>query len=196
MPDFGKVQWEATAKHSDKQPGEGADTFEFFLNYCKAKLPSQNLVRSYQVFSNEKHRLNEEVKKSVDVLSREPFLTAFLFWIKEIATEPPERLAAKFLLENGFIGITDKEGHVWTLANAKLFDHRNVLEAIRCHREWSFSLRESLVKTYLNFMQWLWSATFGYINKLEDPDLWRSQGRLSNNFSVNFEIFALCLLVC
>jgi hypothetical protein len=177
MPDFGEIQWEAKSKQSDNNPAEGSDSFEFFLNYCKTKLPSQNLVQSCQLFSNESNRLSEEVSKSIEILSEEPFLIAFLVWIKNVALEPPERLAAKALLENGFIGITDKKGNVWTLANAKLFDHRNVLEAIRCHREWSFSLRENFVKTYLSFMRWLWMVTFGYIDKLEDPDLWRSQGR-------------------
>lgn len=177
MPDFGKIQWEAKVKHLEKHPGEGADSFDFFLNYCKTKLPSQNLIRSYQVFSNESNRLSEEFKKSIEVISEEPFLAAFLVWIKDVAVEPPTRLAAKTLLENGFIGITNKEGDVWTLANARIFDHYDVLEAIRCHREWSFLLRESLVKTYLDFMQWLWSVTFGFIDKLEDSDLRRSQGR-------------------
>jgi hypothetical protein len=190
MPDFGEIQWEvreSQAKYDDKHPAEGAESFEFFLNYCKAKLPAQDLAKAYHLFSEERSRLNEEVKKSIEVLAQQPFLAAFLVWIKEIALHPPERLAAKALLEKGFIGITDKDGHVWTLANAKLFDHRNVIEAIRCHKEWSFPLRENLVKTYLDFMQWLWTTTWGYIHKLEDPDLARSQARsLAYSNFINF----------
>ncbi len=187
MHNFGEIKWEAKIKHNDQHPAEGADSFESFFNYCKAQLPSQDLAQSYHVFLKEKSRLGEEVRQSIDILSKEPFLTAFLVWIKEIALEPPERLASKTLLENGFIGIKDKEGQVWTLASARLFDHCNVIEAIRCHKEWSFTLRESLVETYLDFMLWLSKSTFGYIKKTEDPDLWRIQGRyLAYKNFINF----------
>src|SRR5262249_25891188 len=108
---------------------------------------------------------------------QQPFVTAFLVWIKEIATDPPTRLLAKTIMESGFIRITDKEGKVWTIAHAKMFDHRNILEAIRCRREWNFQIRERLVNTYLHFIKWLSKVTHGFVPLLEDPDLCRSQDR-------------------
>lgn len=177
MPEFGKVLWEAKTQYLDKSSAEGAETFEFFFNYCSSKLPSQNLTKSFQLFSQEKNRLHEESIRAIGILSQEPFLIAFLVWIKESELSAPDRLNAKALLENGFIGITDNNGQIWTIAKAKNFDHRNVIDAIRCRRDWTFLLRENLVRTYLNFIQWLSAVTYGYLNLLEDPDLERCQNR-------------------
>src|ERR1700733_14228146 len=88
MPDFGKIQWEAKVKHGDKGSGEEAYTFDFFLNYCKAKLPSQNLTRSYDAFLEERKRLQDELQKSIGLISEQPLLTAFLAWIKEVEQNP------------------------------------------------------------------------------------------------------------
>lgn len=180
MSGIGEILWEVReerAKYHDHIPEEGSESFDFFLNFCKTKLPSEDLVKSYHSYTDEKNRLNKEVEKSIEIISQLPFLTAFLVWIKEIAIYPPERLAAKALLEKGFIGISDKNGQIWTLAKARSFDHRHIVEAIRCHRDWPFLVRENFVKTYLHFMQWLSKTSYGYIFKLEDPDLERSRSR-------------------
>lgn len=178
MPDFGKIQWEAKKKHGEKSSGEGAYTFDFFLNYCKTKLPSQNLTKSYDAFLEERKRLQDELQKSIGAISEQPFLAAFLAWIKEIERIPNFDLGfAKTLLEKGFIGIADDEGQVWTIAKASGFNHQDIIDAIRCHYEWSIEARESLVMTYTSFIHWLSSVTLGYISKVEDPDLMRSNAR-------------------
>lgn len=178
MPDFGEIQWEAKAQYSDKHSGEGNPTFDFFLNYCKAKLPSQNLAKSYDDFLAERKRLQDELQKSIGAISEQPLLTAFLAWIKEVSLIPNFDLGlAKILLEKGFIGISDNEGQVWTIAKASEFNHQSVVDAIRCHYEWSTEAREGLVMAYTSFIQWLSNVTFGYISKVEDPDLMRSNAR-------------------
>lgn len=179
MPDFGKIQWEAKAKHGEKHPGEGAYTFEYFLNICKTKLPSQNLTKSYDAFLEERNRLQHELQKSIGVISEQPLLAAFLAWIKEISLIPNFDLSlAKTLLEKGFIGITDHEGQLWTIAKASQFNHQEVIDAIRCHYEWSIEAREGLVMAYSSFIQWLSNVTYGYISRVEDPDLMRSNARV------------------
>lgn len=178
MPDFGKIQWEAKVKHVDKHSAEGGYSFDYFLNYCKAQLPSQNLVKSYDAFLTERKRLQSELEKSIGAISEQPLLTAFLAWIKEVSVIPSFDLSlAKALLENGFIGITDKEGHVWTIARASEFNHQSIIDAIRCRYDWSTEVREGLVMAYTSFIQWLSNLTFGYVNKVEDPDLIRSNAR-------------------
>lgn len=179
MPDFGEIQWEAKAKHSDKQLADGNLTFDFFLNYCKAKLPSQNIAHSYDAFLAQRKQLQDELQKSIGAISEQPLLTAYLAWIKEVALVPNFDLGlAKTLLEKGFIGITDNEGQVWTIAKASEFNHQSIVDAIRCRYEWSTEAREGLVMAYTSFIQWLSNVTFGYVSKVEDPDLLRSNARV------------------
>lgn len=178
MPDFGEIKWETKAKQNGKHPAAGADSFEFFLNYCKAKLPSQDLTKSYESFLSERRRLQGELNQFIEAITQQPLLTAFLAWVKEVSGIPNFDLnLAKNLLEKGLIGITDKQGHVWTIEKARAFDHQSVLDATRCHSEWPTALREDLVTAYVSFIQWLSNVTFGYIDKIEDPDLMRSQAR-------------------
>lgn len=189
MLDFSEIKWEVweTKSNYNDHPYSGTDSFEFFMNYCHSKLPTANLQQSFTIFVEEKKRLAHEVRASMDVFAQQPFLTPFLVWIKEDATDPATRLAAKTLLECGFIGIKNKEGKIWTVESAKYFDQRNVVEAIRCHKDFHFKLKENLVKIYLDFMHWVSKATFGYIEKVEDPDLWRSKGRaLAHPIFINF----------
>ena len=84
---------------------------------------------------------------------------------------------AKMLLEHGLIGVTDNAGRPWTIGKAKGFDHRTVIDTIRCHKEWALPVRENVVKTYLSFISWLSLETHSYISRFEDPDLDRSRGR-------------------
>jgi integrase len=178
MPNFGEIQWETKIKHSDKQSGDGNLTFDSFLNYCKAKLPSQNIAQSYDAFLAQRKRLQDELQKSIGAISEQPLLTAYLAWIKEVEIIPNFDLSlAKILLEKGFIGITDSEGQVWTIAKASEFNHQNIIDAIRCRYEWSTEAREGLVMAYASFIQWLSNVTFGYVCRVEDPDLMRSNAR-------------------
>jgi hypothetical protein len=178
MVDFGKILWETKTRYNTYSSSAGADTFEYFLNYCKAKLPSQNLNKSYEIFLAERKRLQGEMKTFSDTIAVQPLLTGFLAWVKEILVLPNVDLnLAKILLENGLIGINDKEGEVWTIAKAKEFDHQSVIDAIRCRSEWPTTLREDLVMAYVIFIQWLSSVTYGYIDKIEDPDQLRTQAR-------------------
>lgn len=188
MPDFGKIKWETKVLAEQPHAFE-TNVFESVLNCCEAKLPNQNLAKFYYDFSAEKEQFHQQIKTGLERISQQPFLAAFLAWVKEITSDSStinfETII--MLLENDFIGITDENGRIWTLANAKIFDHRKVIEAIRCHLEWSLILRENLVSAYLDFMEWLSNATFGYIGKLEDPDQVCCQGRaISHSTFINF----------
>jgi hypothetical protein len=183
MSNFGDIRWEvweAEVPYHAHYSSSGSDPLEFFLHFSKAKIPSATLIASYEAFIQQKKHVEEEIKKNIDILSQQPFFGGFLAWIKQSALDPSSQLLAKTLLESGFIRINDVEENMWTIANARLLDHRNIIEAIRCRREWSFELRENLVKTYLQFIQWLSKATNGFIPFLEDPDLQRTKDRSLN----------------
>lgn len=177
MRNFGKIQW--GAKSLLHETTVDAESFESLLVCFKDKLPSQNISEIWWDFFTAKEDLHKQFKESIKSLAQQPFLAAYFTWIKEVVDKPPaiDIDLVKTLLTNDFIGIKTEEGTLWTVEHAKSFDHSNVMEAIRCHRTWPLGLRENLVKTYLSFMQWLSTVTFGYISKCQDPDLLRCQSR-------------------
>jgi hypothetical protein len=56
--------------------------------------------------------------------------------------------------------------------------HFNTIESIRCYKDWPFELREEYVSFYINFIEWLSEATFGYVPQACDMDRIRTTGRL------------------
>jgi hypothetical protein len=180
MADLGKkISWKAgLATGAKSLPTDPSDVFVSFVNFCEGKVPTKQLMKECELFEKQRNHIKSEYKKFVGEISKEPFIASFIVWVKEVAFRDSETLeGAKILLEHGLIGVTDNEGGLWTIGKAQGFDHRTVIDTIRCHREWSLPVRENLVKTYLSFISWLSLETYSYIPPLEDPDLRRSRGR-------------------
>jgi integrase len=181
MPDLGKkISWKVDLSKGDTSlPPASADVFLSFVNFCEDKVPTKRLMKDCALFEEQRAHIKSEYAKFIEEVSEKPFLASFLVWVKEVAYREGEAIeGAKMLLEHGLIGVTDDEGHPWTIGKAKGFDHRTVIDTIRCHKEWTLPVRENLVKTYISFISWLSFETHFYIPRLEDPDLDRSRGRL------------------
>jgi hypothetical protein len=180
VDDFGTISWESGNEPDKLSPSPATSkSFDVFLRYCKTKAPNIPLSDSCKIIEEQKNRLRDVHKNVIEKISKEPLLASFVVWIKEIGHIPPELLeGAKMLLEHGFIGIEDTKGEIWSIQKSRGFDQKKVIEAIRCRHEFSIATRENLVRTYISFIQWLSEITYGYINKLEDPDFHRSAGRV------------------
>jgi hypothetical protein len=181
MADLGKkISWKVGLSKDDANlPSAAADVFLSFVNLCKDKVPTKRLMKDCELFEEQRGHIKSEYTKFIDEVSEEPFLASFLVWVKEVGYRDTETLeGAKMLLEHGLIGVSDDDGRPWTIGKAKGFDHNTVIETIRCQKEWTLSVRENVVKTYLAFMSWLSIETHSYIPRLEDPDLDRVRGRL------------------
>jgi hypothetical protein len=181
MADLGKkISWKVGVSKGDTSlPPVAADVFLSFVSFCEGKVSPKQLMKDCELFEEQRNHMKSEYTKFIEELSEEPFLASFLVWVKEVGYREGEAVeGAKMLLEHGLIGVTDDEGHPWTIGKAKGFDHRTVIDTIRCHKEWALSVRENVVKTYLSFISWLSLETHSYISRLEDPDLDRSRGRL------------------
>jgi integrase len=176
VDDVGSISWE-----SGNEPDTfflspaSSKSFDAFLRYCKTKAPNIPLSDSCKIIEEQKNRLRDVHKNVIENISKEPLLASFIVWVK---TNPELLEGAKVLLEHGFIGIVDNKGEVWSIQKARGFDQKKIIEVIRCRRALPIATRESLVKTYISFIQWLSGITYGYINKLEDSDLLRSAGRV------------------
>jgi hypothetical protein len=180
MADLGKkISWKAGLVTGAKSISEDpVDVFLSFVNFCEGKVPTKQLVEQCELFEKQRNHIKSEYTKFIGEISEEPFIASFIVWVKEVGYRHMEMLeGAKMLLEHGLIGVTDHAGGLWTIGKAKGFDHRTVIDTIRCHKEWTLPVRENVVKTYLSFISWLSLETNSYIPRLEDPDLVRSQGR-------------------
>jgi len=180
MPDYGKISWQST-KCADIQTAScgASNEVDAVLELCKKLIPHKIILKSDTAIVEERAALHEAHKKIIEKIVQHPFLVAFLVWVKEIASLHQDMVhTSKILLEHGFIGVLDKKNKVWTIADARGFDHRIVIDAVRCQHELPLPTREQLVTAYLAFIQWLAQETYGYINKLDDPDVVRTQGRL------------------
>lgn len=179
MGEFGSISWEAKiAPDTVSHHHAPTKSFDTFLRYCEAKAPTIPLSKSCKEIEKQKNRLSDIHKSVIESIAKEPLLASFVVWVKEIEHAAPGLIeGAKTLLEHGFIGTIDTQGDLWTIQKARGFDQKKIVEAIRCQRELPITTRESLVSTYINFIQWLCCITYGYINALEDPDHHRSLGK-------------------
>ena len=180
MPDYGKISWQSTKKASARTPDAPVENqVDAFFELCKTLIPQNNLLKSCATLVEDSVQLREAHKKIIEKISLQPFLVAFMVWTKQKAAVNADMMnTARMLVENGFIGITDKNGKVWTIADARTFDHKIIVNAIRCQRNIPLQDREHLVLTYIAFIQWLSEETQGYIAPIEDPDFAKIKGRL------------------
>ncbi|MDB6081435.1 MAG: hypothetical protein JWO53_707, partial [Chlamydiia bacterium] len=178
MRDFANISWQAT----ESDDGLGSNTenqVEALVEWCTKQIPQKALLKSCETIVEERVHLREVFKNIIEKIAEQPLLAAFIVWIKEIAFRDTGMMnASKMLLESHYIGMTDDTGKVWTISNARGFDHRTVIDSIRCQREWSLQTRELVVYTYLSFLVWLSQETRGYIARVEDPDRERVKGRV------------------
>ncbi len=144
--------------------------FSALLHAFRTKEKREEYLKLSEVFQTESKSLAKALSSSEAVFKTIPLLSAFLAWTKEDLTDS-ERLAdAKALLENGFIGLKDAEGAIWTLKHTSKQDPNVIFEAIRCKRDWPLTQREQLVKEYKAFLSFLSVRTNRYITLRTDEE--------------------------
>ncbi len=175
MPRYSATRKQCTA-HSDSSD----DPISAIFQLCAPHLPQKTLTQSSATFVQASTALHEAHEKIIKQIAREPFLAAFMVWIQEIKPLHVQIIpSVKLLFEERFIDILcKKKGVVVTIGDARDFDHKIIIEAIRCRRELPLLIREQLVTTYLSFIQWLSEETYGYISKLGDPDLMKVKDKV------------------
>lgn len=180
MTDYRKISWQSTKKKGQRMAGGmPCDEVDAILDMCSKIIPNKTIQKRAGALVEERSALHEAHKKIIAKIAQLPFLIAFVVWVKEVASLQPSLLnASKMLLEHNFIGAADKKGVLWTISDAHGFDHRVIIDAIRCQHEIALQVREDLVIAYLAFIQWLSQETHGYISIFEDPDLHKIKGKV------------------
>jgi len=180
VADFGKISWKKGL--SSGEPALHMDAnkaFRTFLDMAQDRFPDISLLKSCDTIERESGNIKTAHNAYLRAIIKEPFAAFFIRWIKEVAYSQFTTLdSARSLLANDLIGSYDIEGNIWTIGMAHSFEHKEILSAIRCKREWTILKRENLVSTYIEFINWLSKETYGYIPNLSDPDLIKTKNRL------------------
>ncbi len=100
--------------------------------------------------------------------------SAIRAWVEEMLAETQwkEHYANGFakLYKKGIIPLFDAKGKFLTLEYFEQHGHQEILEAIRCVRDWNLFEREEIVRLYVQFSQSLSRVTRGLIPFAVDPD--------------------------
>lgn len=192
MIDFGKITWEVTDKTESTAKEDPIETsIKLLFDLSENKYPKKNLKKACSRFEEQREILDLAYKSSQKVFAEIPFLAAFLIVMKERLEKFKDCQEcieeAKMLLENGFIGIYDNRGNIWTLENVAKQNANIIYQAIRCHRKWPMKIREKLVIAYYRILNDLDIATKGYIKIIEKTDAEITVDRVINReFFIKF----------
>jgi len=171
----GTMNW---PEPSNDKNSESFNTFclELFLEKEKKALTS-----GMNEFSSATDTAAKHLEKLVETISSLPLLSTILFWIeketKDTFTASRHAQMMKELISEGFIGIKDNKGNLWTLKHMVSIGHDSIIEAIRCNDVWPIEKTESYVKFYIDFVNWLSEKSLGYVPKASDPIMERIRWR-------------------
>ena len=117
-----------------------------------------------------------------------PLAIALAYWIKGEVTDIDQGVekisALNKLIDQGIIPLKNQEGAPLILCDLRWMGHRNIINEIRCVKEWGTLEKEKLVSVYLQFSQHLGQMTFGFIPHDFDPDR-----RSVAHKTVRYEVF-------
>ncbi len=88
------------------------------------------------------------------------------------------------LVETGLLPLTLNKKKTITLQDLSSQDPSRIIDEIRCHQDWSISMREEAVLVYCAFSKWLSKETCGYVLEAKDLDRIAAQKR-----EISFETY-------
>ncbi|MGA8164596.1 MAG: hypothetical protein WB791_06170 [Waddliaceae bacterium] len=194
MGEFGEISWEWELERiSNPSPAhhffDPDRSFLDYLDFLVFNLDPDSFREEAILFEKSKSQFQKEYEKFTETIGKIPFFAAVSVWVKEYQGHYPEcNEIAKDLFSHNLLGpYKNGQKKAWALAHASIFDHRKVLNAIRCKNDCIFQKKEKLVRGYVAIINWLSSQTNGYIKPLSDPDLLRSARRaLIHPLFINF----------
>lgn len=171
----------------------GHEAFAIFLENCKNQLGlddnlKNGLEEQAKEFCNQKFHLGSEILQFRTMVRQVPIAAALIDWAKNLFTDPfwselyENRLLK--LQKSRLIPLMDEQGRWITLEYFMSVGHLDILENIRCFKEWSIFEKEEIIQCYLQFSRSLSKETHDIIPEAIDPDR-----ELVRNKLVKFEIF-------
>lgn len=168
----GTIQWEKPLDKEAKNPVSD------FMQYCLDIYPRKDkslLDKEITNFSKSATTLSNQIDTFRKNIAEVPLLSVIVLWVRNLANDTFHALrnaeTMHQLMKQGFIGLKDTRGNVWTLKDMVSMGHESIIEAIRCNECWSQEKTEEYIQFYIGFVNWLSEATSGYVPKAVDPDI-------------------------
>jgi hypothetical protein len=167
--------------------------FEQFWDQCRGLVAKTDVekkslntqLNAYMVLTGQ---MKERFAKFRDDLRNVPIAVVVGFWMKGLITDSfwHEKYFFKMLRlqERKIIPYVDSAGQPVTLEYLMQQGHQDILENIRCVKEWSLIEREEMVECYVRFSHSLAHDTYNVIPHGFDPD----RDRVYNK-EVRYELF-------
>ncbi|NNM43056.1 MAG: site-specific integrase [Chlamydiae bacterium] len=168
--------------------------FKDLWSLCRDQASKSNNSESFlkpllSQFSKETYEMQTKIKTFSTFLKDVPLMIALGYWIKGILNmdefwRKKYFQGIKNLLEMKVIHFVNYEGNNLTLEEFRKIGHQEIIENIRCAKEWSFFQKEEAVQSYLQFSHSLARDTLNFVPSGYDPD----RNRTCNRF-IQYEDF-------
>lgn len=144
--------------------------FEGLVEQARKIIPGDALDVSLTRFQKELDDYHKAIHRFLKIIKETPLLAAFLDWIQSKEPCDIDVENARTLMERKLISFVDDQGKAITISDLRKanFDHQ--VSGIRCHKKYSYQVREQLVRTFISFFKWLSTQSGSFIRQFEDPD--------------------------
>lgn len=127
----------------------------------------------YSVLIHETTKFYSSLEKKLQGI---PIGVALRYWLSTITNKVKQKGYLQnivLLIEKEIIPVKNLQGELWTLNQLREHgeeEHKRIIEEIKCIVELSTSVKEELVKCYIEFSQHLYQNTLGIIPIAQDSD--------------------------
>ena len=132
-------------------------------------------------FAKSSHDLQSQVTAFKERIAGSPLSAMVLLWGERVSNDKifgkSYLKIMRDLVETGLLPLTVKKKKTGTLQDLLSQDSSGIVDAIRCHQDWSINRREDAVLVYIAFSKWLSKETFGYVPEANDLDRISTQKR-------------------
>ena len=165
------------ARKSDQPEVKEGQAYERLLKACRSFEPCQDekTVNSLKLeFSKSSQDLKNKLSVFNDSIAELPLSFFIILWgdltrkDKIFGNRYVEMLSE--LVQARILPLVKNKTHPITLKGFLEKDSSQIIDNIRCYREWSITNREDVVLVYKAFSEWLSQETFGYISLPRDVD--------------------------
>lgn len=153
-------------------------SYKSFLDFFKTKVPIDDLEVSIKKFEDERAHLNKVMKQSFIVLREQPLLSAFLLWSKGNYIKIGYPDYSRMLVEKKILRFKNEDESILIIKDVKEKFLIDILESIRCRKEFDIWQREMLVLTFRDFVNWVFVITRSSAFEIKDRDKERASRRL------------------
>ncbi len=137
--------------------------------------------------------LRNQINSFKEEISTKPISAFILLWAEQVCHDKiygnRYLVMMNDLVERNLLPIVLNERKARVLSDFSEQNPSQIIDAIRCYKQWSISKREDYVLLYRTFSEWLSKETCGYVPVAKDADRIAAQKRL-----ISFETYIEILI--